>query len=137
MSLVLDTSITVARVFPDELTPEILHLFKERVAHSAWVPDLWKVELANVLSHSVRKGRMTRERRDKVLARLQILPISVDSETGHNAWNETLKLADRHKLTVYDATYLELALRRSLPLATLDRDLRKAAQAERVPLLGL
>ena len=80
---------------------------------------------------------MTRERRDEVLADLQILPISIDSETGHSAWNATLKLADRHQLTVYDATYLELALRQSLPLATVDQDLRKAGQAEGVMLLGL
>lgn len=80
---------------------------------------------------------MTKERRNKILARLQLFPIAIDSETGKSAWNETLKLADRHKLTVYDATYLELSLRRSLPLATLDRDLRKAAQAEGIALLGI
>ena len=80
---------------------------------------------------------MTKERRDKILVRLQLFPVAIDSETGKNAWNETLKLADRHQLTVYDATYLELALRLALPLATLDRELRKAAQAENVRLLGL
>ncbi len=137
MSLVLDSSITLARVFPDEWTPAVLQIFEERVVHGAWVPDLWKIELANVLSFSVKKGRMTKGRRDEVLSELQILPISVDPKTGQNAWGETLKLSDRHNLTVYDATYLELALRRSLPLATLDRDLRKAAQIEGVHLLGL
>jgi predicted nucleic acid-binding protein len=137
LSLVLDSSIALARVFPDEWTPAILKLFKEHVVHGAWVPDLWRIEVANVLSLSVRKERMTKERRNKVLDRLQLLPISIDTETGQNAWNETLKLADLHNLTVYDATYLELALRRSLPLATLDRDLRRAAQAEGVVLLGL
>jgi predicted nucleic acid-binding protein len=137
VSLVLDCSITLARVFPDEWTPLILKLFRERVAYGAWVPDLWKVEVANVLALSVRKGRMTKERRDKILARLQLFPIAIDSETGKNAWNDTLKLADRHQLTVYDATYLELAMRLSLPLATLDRDLRKAAQSEGVTLLGI
>ena len=137
MSLVLDSSITLARVFPDEWTPEILRVFTDNVAHGAWVPDLWKIEIANVLSVSVRKGRMTMERRDAVLANLQILPISIDAETGQRAWKETLALSDRHNLTVYDATYLELALRRSLPLATLDRDLRRAAEAESVPLLGI
>jgi predicted nucleic acid-binding protein len=137
VTLVLDSSITLARVFPDELTPSIVSLFSEHVALGAWVPDLWKIEVANVLSLSVRKGRMTQERRDQVLIRLQRLPITIDAETGNNAWNGTLVLADRHKLTVYDATYLELALRRSLPLATLDRDLRRAAQSESIPLLGI
>ena len=137
MSLVLDSSVTLARVFPDEWTPVILTLFRERVTHGAWVPELWKLEVANILALSVRKGRMTQARRDRILARLQLFPIDVDSETGQRAWDETLKLADRHRLTVYDATYLELALRLSLPLATLDRDLRAAAQAEGVTLLGL
>lgn len=137
MSLVLDSSVTLARVFPDEWTPAVLQVFDDQAVNGAWVPDLWKIELANVLSFSVKKGRMTKERRDEVLSDLQILPISVDTETGKNAWKETLALADRHQLTVYDAVYLELALRRSLPLATLDHDLRKAAQAEGVTLLGL
>jgi predicted nucleic acid-binding protein len=64
------------------------------------------------------------------------LPIYCDQETNDHVWDRTLELADRHNLTVYDATYLELAMRLSLPLATLDEDLRKAAQREGVPLLG-
>jgi predicted nucleic acid-binding protein len=112
-------------------------VFDDHVVHGAWVPDLWKIELANVLLLSVKKGRMTRDRCDEALSDLQFLPISIDTETGTKAWKETLKLADRHQLTVYDATYLELAMRLSLPLATLDRELRKAAQAENIPLLGL
>jgi predicted nucleic acid-binding protein len=137
VSLVLDSSITLARVFPDEWTPAILLVFEEHVVHGAWVPDLWKIEVANVLSFSVRKGRMTAKRRNEILADLQFLPIAIDRETGNHAWKDTLNLSDRHNLTVYDATYLELARRLSLPLATLDRQLRTAAQAESVPLLGL
>jgi predicted nucleic acid-binding protein len=137
LSLVLDASITLARIFPDEWTPAVLQVFDDKVVHGAWVPDLWKIELANALSLSVRKGRVTRVRRDQALSDLQILPISVDTETGNKAWKETLTVAERHQLTVYDATYLELAMRLSLPLATLDRDLRKAAQAESITLLGL
>ncbi len=137
MSLVLDSSVTLARIFPDEWTPAILAVFRDHVAIEACAPEMWKLEVANILSISVRKGRMTKTRRDRVLARLQRLPIEIDKETGDRAWTETLELADRHKLTIYDATYLELAIRRSLPLATLDRDLRNAAQAEGIKLLGL
>ena len=137
MSLVLDSSITIARVLPDEWTPEVLRIFDEEVVLGAWVPDIWKLELANVLSICVRNGRTTRERRDAALSDLGFLPIVTDPNTGKIAWNETLKLADRHQLSVYDATYLELALRLSLPLATLDRELRLAAQAEGLPLLGI
>jgi predicted nucleic acid-binding protein len=137
VSLVLDSSVTLARIFPDEWPPEVLRVFDEDLLTGAWVPSLWRVELANVLSISVRKGRMTREHRDESFADLNLLPITIDLETGDRAWTETLELADRHKLTIYDATYLELAIRRSLPLATLDRDLRNAAQAEGIKLLGL
>jgi predicted nucleic acid-binding protein len=66
-----------------------------------------------------------------------LLPISTDPETGKQAWNATLQLAHRHRLTLYDAAYLELAQRRRLPLATLDSDLRAAAMVECVPLLGI
>jgi predicted nucleic acid-binding protein len=60
----------------------------------------------------------------------------VDAEAEPQAWNAALLLADRHGLTVYDASYLEIASRRKIPLAALDRDLRSAAKAESVPLLG-
>jgi predicted nucleic acid-binding protein len=64
------------------------------------------------------------------------MPILEDSECCKHVWYETPAFADKHNLTVYDATYLELALRLSLPLATLDEDLRAAAQREGVQLLG-
>jgi predicted nucleic acid-binding protein len=137
VSLVLDCSLTIARVFPDEWTPAVLRVFDEIPVQGAWVTELWRIEVANVLSLSVRKGRVSSARRDEVLSDLEFLPIEIDQETGSRAWTDTLKLAEHHGLTLYDATYLELALRRSLPLATLDLDLRRAAQAEGVPLMGV
>ena len=92
---------------------------------------------ANVLEMSRRRGRHDADFRDATLADLVQLPIQVDGETDNHAWAETLRLAERHKLTLYDAAYLELAQRRNLPLATLDRDLRRAAGAEKVRLLGI
>ena len=74
--------------------------------------------------------------RDQPLADLSGLPIHVDPLTSDQAWTATLRLADRHRLTLYDAAYLELALRLTLPLATLDRELIRAAAMESVPLLG-
>jgi predicted nucleic acid-binding protein len=85
---------------------------------------------------SVRRKRHDRNFRDATLADLAQLPIQVDPQTDQQAWSATLRLAERHRLTVYDAVYLELALRRSLPLATLDEDLRRAASAEKVQVLG-
>jgi predicted nucleic acid-binding protein len=84
----------------------------------------------------VRRKRHDANFRDATLADLVQLPIQVDGDTDHQAWGETLRLVERHQLTLYDAAYLELALRRNLPLATLDDDLRGAARAEKVRLLG-
>lgn len=84
----------------------------------------------------VRRGRHDRAFRDATLADLAVLPISLDPETDRQAWGATAQLAARHGLTLYDAAYLELAQRRSLPLATLDRELRSAGSAEGVVLLG-
>ena len=80
---------------------------------------------------------MDRVRRDAALTQLANLNIQVDSETNAQAWAATLALADRFALTLYDAAYLELALRRALRLASLDRDLRAAAEMTGVGLLGI
>jgi predicted nucleic acid-binding protein len=85
----------------------------------------------------VRRSRITAKERNIALASLSEMNIVTDHQTDDPIWNQTLNLADPYSLTVYDATYLELAKRLSLPLATLDRQLRTAAQAESIPLLGL
>ena len=102
----------------------------------AFVPDLWRIEIANCLTQGMRRSRITAIERSESLSDLANMGIVTDNQTGKHIWHETLMLADRHRLTVYDATYLELALRLSLPLATLDDDLRLAAQQEGVPLRG-
>jgi predicted nucleic acid-binding protein len=137
LSLVLDSSITLAWVYSAETTDEVSDVFARVVESGAWVPALWRLEVANVLEMGVRKGRSDSRFRDATLADLAELPITVDPETDRQAWGATAKLAARHRLTLYDAAYLELARRRCLPLATLDRELRTAATAEDVVLLGL
>ena len=136
MSLVLDISITLAWVYADETTASVRQVFELLSQGGAWAPGLWRLEVANVLEMSVRRKRHDRHFRDATLADLAQLPIQVDTETDQQAWHATLRLAERHQLTLYDAAYLELALRRDLPLATLDEDLRRAARAEKVKLLG-
>jgi len=84
----------------------------------------------------VRRGRHDAAFRDATLADLALLPIHIDPETDRQAWTATLRFAERHRLTLYDAAYLELAQRRDLPLATLDTELRAAASTENVALLG-
>jgi predicted nucleic acid-binding protein len=137
VSLVLDSSITVAWLYREEATRSVDELFEDLIEASAWVPALWHLEVANVLQVGIRRGRHAADFRDRVLSDLSEFPIHVDSETARQAWGATARLAEHHRLTVYDAAYLELALRRGLPLATLDEDLRTAAEAEGVPLLGV
>jgi predicted nucleic acid-binding protein len=136
VSLVLDTSATLAWIYPGEHTAAITEVFDQVTASGAWVPSLWRLEVANSLEMGVRRGRIDAAFRDATLADLELLPIQTDPDTERHAWRATLQLSQRHRLTVYDAAYLELAMRRRLPLATLDRELRIAARAESVALMG-
>jgi predicted nucleic acid-binding protein len=136
LSLVLDSSVTLAWVYSTETTEAISDVLARVIESGAWVPALWRLEIANVLEMGVRKGRTDAAFRDAALADLALLPITVDPETDRHAWGATAKLAARHRLTLYDAAYLELARRRSLPLATLDTELRVAAAAEDIILIG-
>jgi predicted nucleic acid-binding protein len=137
MSLVLDSSATMARLWEDETTPAIRQLFELIRDRGAWVPSLWRLEVANALEIDIRRGKHPPEFRDGAFADLALFPIYVDSETDRHAWGRTAHLAASHRLTVYDAAYLELAIRRKIPLATLDRELRAAAEREEVELLGV
>ncbi len=85
---------------------------------------------------AVRRSRIDAEFRRASLADLALLDITTDPHTDNQAWADTLQLADRHRLTLYDAAYLELAQRRKLPLATLDQELLIAAQAAGIKAVG-
>jgi predicted nucleic acid-binding protein len=136
VSLVLDSSATLAWIYGDETTGPIRHLFDRVAKEGAFVPALWRLEVANSLTVAVRRGRVDADFRRASLADLAMLDITTDQHTDLHAWSETLSLADRFRLTIYDAVYLELALRRSLPLATLDSELRVAATVSGLRLLG-
>lgn len=137
MSLVLDSSATLAWIYQDEVNDVTKQIF-ERVAKSrAWVPAIWRLEVANGLQTGVRRGRIDAAYRDLALGDLALLDISIDQDTDKYAWSSTLHLADRFRLTLYDAAYLELAQRRSLPLASLDEKLRAAARGLDVLLIGV
>ncbi len=135
MSLVVDSSAILAWVHGDERTPEIEAVFDRVVEEGATVPHLWHLEVANSLTVAVRRKRVSQSFRDDVLKDLEELNISADSDTAANAWGATVRLADLYGLTVYEAAYMELAQRLRLPLATLDRDLAKAARAAGIEIL--
>jgi len=136
MSLVLDSSATLAWIYSDETTDAIRALFDQVADEGAVVPALWRLEIANSLTVAVRRSRIDVEFRRAALADLAYLDITTGEHANSHAWSDTLHLADRFRLTLYDAAYLELAQRRKLPLATLDQELRAAAQAVGTKTLG-
>jgi predicted nucleic acid-binding protein len=136
LSLVLDSSVTLAWIYSGETTDAIRQVFDAVADSGAVVPALWRLEVANSLTIAVRRRRIDEELRRAALADLILLDITIDPDTDIHAWGATLRLADRFRLTVYDAAYLELAQRRTLPLATLDEELRASGTALGIPLLG-
>jgi predicted nucleic acid-binding protein len=136
VSLVLDSSMTLAWCFEDERTDESIAVLRQVAETGATVPSLWRLEVANGLQVAVRRKRIDAAYRDASVNDLRSLAISTDTETDHQAWSATLHLADRFGLTIYDAAYLELAHRLALPLATLDGELARAAISGSVALVG-
>lgn len=137
MSFVLDTSITLAWCFEDEQTPAIMELLDRVTETGASAPLLWPLETLNGLFMAERRRRLEASQRAKLASFLRELPITLDADTASQAWDATARLAEQFRLTTYDATYLELAQRRRLPLASLDKELRTAAEAMNIDVLGV
>jgi predicted nucleic acid-binding protein len=133
---VLDGSLTMAWCFEDEASLETDEIQDWLTAGArAFVPMLWHLEIANVLWACERRKRMTEADSVRFLAILALLNITTDHQTEQHAGKTTLGLARQHSLSVYDAAYLELAMRLGLPLASKDEALRKAAQAVGLSIL--
>jgi predicted nucleic acid-binding protein len=128
VSLVLDGSTTLAWCFEDESTPAVDALMLRVAEDGAIAPGLWRIEVANGLQMAVRRKRIDTGYRDHTFAKLAMLDIRIDPESDAHVWSTTVQLAALHRLTVYDACYLELAQRRRFPLATLDAELARAAR---------
>jgi predicted nucleic acid-binding protein len=128
-------AVTLAWIVDDELAQPALDVRDRVLSQGAIVPVIWRLEVANGLAMVRRRRRITEEAAARALADLSLMPIEPDPETWPRAWSGALALADAHRLTVYDAAYLELALRAGRPLATLDQELRGAAAARGVDLL--
>jgi predicted nucleic acid-binding protein len=136
-AFVLDGSVTLVWGFEDEddeYAGAILDRMPELQAH---VPALWHLEVANALVVGERRRRTTPADAAQFLAILGAFPITIDDETITRAWSDTIHLARAHNLSTYDAAYLELAIRRGLPLASLDDRLKAAATAVGVPLFEI
>ena len=133
MAFVLDASITACWAFQDEDHPDARLAFHQMCSEEAVVPCLWWFEMRNTLVVNERRRRIAESGTAAFLLSLSRLRIRIDRAPDEGA---VLRLARTHRLSVYDAAYLELAQREGLPLATLDADLRKAAAAEGVVLNG-
>jgi len=131
-----DASVSLGWCFSDETTPYTEALLDRLInGEEAAVPPHWPLEILNGVIQAKRKGRVTEPTVQRFFSSLISFHIVVDAERGFLELDAIRDLAERHRLTSYDAAYLELAIRLNLPLATLDAELRKAAQAEGVPLL--
>ena len=135
-AFVLDCSVAMAWLFHDEATPKTADLLNRLATETALVPAWWFVEITNVLALAERQGRITPAQSGAFIADIGKLEIELDDEAPGRAFSHLLSLCRTHRLTSYDAMYLDLAVRRQLPLATLDDDLRKAAKKLGVRLLG-
>jgi predicted nucleic acid-binding protein len=131
--LVLDASVVMAWAIPDETQfDRAAALMHAVTSDGAVVPGLWRLEVGNALLMAEQRGRLRSGQPDTILRQLDTLPIETDPETNLHAWGATATLARTHRLTLYDACYLELALRRRLPLASFDAALLRAVAAEGV-----
>jgi predicted nucleic acid-binding protein len=132
MPFVLDTSVAMAWAFDDQDHPNAIVALKRIRKDRAHVPSLWWYEVRNVLIIGERRRRLTEADTALFLRALSRFDIAVDPLPDEA---RVLAIARRHRLTVYDAVYLELAQREEIPLATLDKELARAAIAEDVRLI--
>lgn len=134
MKVVLDASAFMAWALPDESSPMANAAVALAFRGEAVVPTLWAAEITNILLIQQKKRRITEEFALNLIAELAEVPLIIDGRgIEPPRMHEIHRLARRHGLTAYDTIYLELALRRSLPIASLDQDLLRAAVAEGLP----
>jgi predicted nucleic acid-binding protein len=135
MSFVLDSSVALSWVLPDEGNPYADELLERLISEGAVVPPIWPLEIGNVLLVALRRGRIRQEEFETMVERLARLPIEIDIEATDHALAGVLLLAAQLGLTTYDAAYIDLAQRRNLPLATFDNRLRNACTTAEVEVL--
>jgi len=134
--MVLDSSVALSWCFDDEATEETREVLRQLHRDNAIAPSLLPLEIANVLALAERRQRISRSHVAEFVELVDTLAIEIDDQTSARALHDVLDLARGEQLTAYDASYLELALRLGLPLASTDAALRRAAARLGVGLLG-
>jgi predicted nucleic acid-binding protein len=135
MAFVLDCSVTLSWLLPDERAATTDALADELGRTTAVVPAIWPYEVANALLVAQRRARIGDDDLTRVRRALSALPIEVEAVASEHVLSAVSDLGRRLDLTSYDAAYVELAARRRLPLATLDARLSKACAALGVAVL--
>lgn len=130
-AFVVDASVSAAWFLPQEATAQTEAALQATTTQAVWVPSLWLLEVGNLLLSAQRRKRITADKRRELAAAASELRLEVDREPVTIAALD--ELAARHGLSAYDAAYLELAIRRRLPLATLDEALLAAMTQAGVP----
>ncbi|MBW2030661.1 MAG: type II toxin-antitoxin system VapC family toxin [Deltaproteobacteria bacterium] len=133
---VVDASVTLGWAFEDETSPYTEAVLEALTEGSAFAPAIWPLEVSNALVVAERRGRLTKADTIRFLALLRQLPIEVEGDVADRIFSEVLNLAREHGLSSYDASYLDLAMRLGLPLATQDEALQQAATRCGVEIFG-
>lgn len=136
-SFVLDCSVTMAWCFEDEGNHFTDNLLTQMAHSNVIVPTIWSLEVANVLLLAQRKKRISSIQAASFIDALSVFSITVDGSTTSRAMHTISRIAEKTNLTIYDAAYLELAFRESLPLATLDKNLIHAAKSIEIELMNI
>lgn len=126
----IDSSVAMGWIMPDEDVGPARNAMARVLSSGGIVPPIFRVEVGNALLVAQRRNRIDAEFSAEALARLAILPLESDAESSTHVWGRSMEIAAVHGLSLYDATYLEVAKRCDLPLATFDKRLAEAAKSE-------
>lgn len=132
---IIDNSVVMAWCFEDETSPYADHILDQLDLCTGFVPSIWPLEVCNFLLVAERKKRIGEADSTRFISLLSELPIIVEQEPPERMIKEIFALARKHNLSSYDASYLDLAMRKGLPIATLDKNILAAAKQSKVPVL--
>tara|TARA_Y100000031_G_C8047295_1_gene304504 strand:+ start:166 stop:588 length:423 start_codon:yes stop_codon:yes gene_type:complete len=135
--LVIDNSVVMSWCFKDEANPYADMVLDWLTESTAYVPHIWSLEVLNVLLVAERRKRLSEADSTRFLTLLSQLPIAIQQDAPDKVMNEILALARANNLSSYDAAYLDLAMRKGVPLATLDKKLKRAAKKMDVPIFTI
>lgn len=134
-NFVVDNSVVMTWCFSDETNKYSDAILDSLNTSTAFVPSIWPLEVGNVLLVAEHRKRLSEADSTRFIALLFELPIVIEQEQPERMMKDILALARKYKISTYDASYIDLAMRKGLPIASLDKDLRKAARRSRVAML--